>query len=176
MSTLLVQTLLTMARQRQGLSEHRCRTVIEFLDASESVRACIREQLAADRLTRPKLALLVALFALDPLPASPSDLAQHTGLDRPSVSVALAGLQEQKLVRGRREPTDRRRTYFRLTSAGRTAADRAAVQLLRLLGDIARLMPAGPQTRFRLGCTLLESGANATTTASHAPRGGIPLS
>jgi len=157
--SLVVQTLLTLARQRDGLSEPRCRTLLDLMETSGLVGVRIRGELARDGLTRIKFAVLLALFAIDPVAASPSDLALHTGASRPAVSTALDGLTRRRLVSRAAGDPDRRVRYVTLTAAGRELIDRAATRCLRLLGRIAQLLPASAHSQLRLACALLQEGA-----------------
>ena len=157
--SLVIQTLLTMARQRDGVSESRCQTVLEFLEIGGVVRNTVLQQFGREGLSRVKFAVLLALSAIDPISASPSDLALHTGATRPCVSEALAGLVRQRLVVCQRGNPDRRFIYACLTEAGRKMADESAMRCLRLLEQIAHRLPATLQTNLRLGCALLQEGA-----------------
>lgn len=159
--SLVIQTLLTMARQRDGLSELRCRTVLEFMETGGVMRNTIRQQLEDHGLSRVKFAVLLALLAIDPIPASPTDLALHTDICRPCISTALTGLARQRLVICQRGTPDRRFVYVSLTESGRKIADETAMRSLRLLEQIAHLLPSALQTELRLSCALLQQGANS---------------
>jgi DNA-binding MarR family transcriptional regulator len=50
--------------------------------------------------------------------ATASDIAEHTGLDKMSVSRALQGLSKGKRVRKQLDPSDARRTQLWLTTSG----------------------------------------------------------
>ncbi|HND62905.1 MAG TPA: hypothetical protein PLB90_15605, partial [Opitutaceae bacterium] len=55
---------MTLARQRDGLNEAGCRTLLEFMETSGVVASRLRSDLATGGLTRVKFALLLVLFAL----------------------------------------------------------------------------------------------------------------
>ncbi len=167
------QTLLTLARQRDGLNAGRCQAVLEFLETSGALGAGIRRELAADGLSRVTFAVLLALFAIDPVAASPSDLALHTGVGRPAVSSALDGLCRRQLVVRGAGTADRRVRYVTLTVAGREAVDRAAMRCLHLLGQAAQLLPPADLANLRATCALLHEGTlrghSADTSSLPAP-------
>jgi len=163
--SLMLQTLLTMARQREGLSEPRCRAVLGFIEAGGAVDARLRAALARDGLTRTKFAILVALFAIDPMPASPSDLALHIGAGRPSVSAAITGLARRRLVVSERSSPDRRISYVHLTVAGREITDRAAMHCLQLADHLALRLAPDAQAALLRGCAALQEGALTRTPA-----------
>lgn len=147
--SLAIQTLLTLARQRDGLNETGCRTLLEFMETSGVVGARLRTDLAADGLTRIKFSLLLVLFALDPVAVSPSDLALHTGISRPAVSTALDMLARRRLVNRTAGGPDRRLRYVSLTVTGRDLVDQAAMRCLRSLSQVAQPLaePAHPVVR-----------------------------
>lgn len=157
-SSLVVHTLLTLARQRDGLSEPRCRTLLDLLETSGLVGSRIQSELGREGLTRIKFAVLLALFAIDPVAASPSDLALHTGASRPAVSAALEALSRRRFVsRGARAP-DRRVRYVGLTAGGREVVDRAAMRCLRLLGRIAQFLTDTAHDELRRACASVQDG------------------
>ncbi|MDD3180949.1 MAG: MarR family winged helix-turn-helix transcriptional regulator [Opitutaceae bacterium] len=157
--SLLTRTLLTMARQRPGLTESRCRTLLEFLAADTAVRTKIRHRLAADRLSPVKFQILLSLYAIDPLPASLSDLALHAGISPSSASAAITELVRRHLLISRRDPINRHSFSIHLTLTGRKMADQAALHFLHLLEEIARLLPTPLQADLQRGCILLQEGA-----------------
>ncbi|MBS0663543.1 MAG: MarR family transcriptional regulator [Verrucomicrobia bacterium] len=165
--TLAIQTLLTFARQRDGLNEAGCRTLLDFMETSGVLGARLRADLAAEDLTRIKFALLLVLFALDPVAVSPSDLALHTGISRPAVSTALEGLAHRRLVNRTGGAADRRLRYVSLTVAGRDLVDRAAMRCLRSLSQIAQPLTDVAHPALREACGLIRAAtANAASPDS----------
>lgn len=140
--TLAFRTLLDVARQREGLDESRCRLVLEFLSTAAAIRTNLNRALATLGLGELKLGVLVVLFGLDPTPATPADLAVHTGATRSAMTDVLDGLESRAYVRRERDHTDRRLIYVHLTDLGRAAAETALVQFLRQVGHVARHVPA----------------------------------
>jgi DNA-binding MarR family transcriptional regulator len=95
----------------------------------------------------------------------PSELSDHLGVSRNTVSALLNGLEEQGLVERHLHPTDRRQLLIRVTPAGEaTVQDRAPAfaQLLeRIFGGLA------PDDRATL-ITLLDQIAEALRREAEA--------
>jgi DNA-binding MarR family transcriptional regulator len=167
--TLALRTLLTIARQRDGLDEARCRVVLEFLDAAGSVDGVLQRQLTELGLSEHKFSVLVALFALDPAAATPADLSVHTGVTRSAMTALLDALETRGLVVRRRDTRDRRVVYVELTDAGRVAANDAFMAYLRTADALAQPVPPADQAALRQGCACLHESAGNFTSASPLP-------
>jgi DNA-binding MarR family transcriptional regulator len=156
--TLAFGTVLAAARQRPGVDERRCRLLLDFLCTASTVRACLQRELAAAGLSEVKLRALVALFALDPTPVTPGDLAAHAGTTRSAITGIVHELQQRGIVRRSRDPHDRRGWRIALTSAGRDTADAALNGFLATLARIARPLPAAGRHALPEFCRQLEAG------------------
>lgn len=167
--SLAIQTLMTLARQRDGLNEAGCRTLLEFMETSGVVASRLRSDLATGGLTRVKFALLLVLFALDPVAVSPSDLALHTGISRPAVSTALDALARRRLVNRTAGGPDRRLRYVSLTVMGRDLVDQAAMRCLRSLGQIAQPLADTSHPVMREACALIRAAHASSTLPAPSP-------
>jgi len=167
--TLPLRTLLTVARQRDGLDEARCRVVLEFLDAAGSVDGVLQRTLSELGLTEHKFSILVALFALDPAAATPADLSVHTGVTRSAMTALLDALETRGLVVRRRDTRDRRVVYVELTEAGRVAANAALMDYLQTADKLAQSVPPADQAALRQSCALLRESAGLLSPASPLP-------
>ena len=167
--TLALRTLLTVARQRDGLDESRCRVVLEFLDAAGSVDEVLQRKLTELGLTEHKFSILVALFALDPAAATPADLSLHTDVTRSAMTALLDALEARGLVARRRDTHDRRVVYVGLTEAGRDAANAALMHYLRTADKLAQGVPPADQAALRQSCALLHESAGQFQPASASP-------
>ncbi|ACB74219.1 MarR family winged helix-turn-helix transcriptional regulator [Opitutus terrae] len=157
--TLAFQTLLAVARQRDGLDESRCRLVLELLSTARQVRATLQAEMAKLAITEVKLGILVALFILDPAPATPADLAAHTSGTRSAVTEALDQLAAAGLVQRERDTGDRRVIHVHLTPKGRGAADEAIGRFLARIGEIARDVDLASEEPVLAACAQLNAGA-----------------
>ncbi len=167
--TLALRTLLTVARQRDGLDETRCRVVLEFLDAALSVDGVLQRKLTELGLTEHKFSILVALFALDPAAATPADLSVHTGVTRSAMTALLDALEARGLAARRRDTRDRRVVYVGLTDAGRVAANAALMDYLRTADALAQQVSPADQAVLRQGCASLHESAGHFPPATPQP-------
>lgn len=156
---LILKTLTSMARQRPGLDEARCRAVLEFLDTSSAVRRASFCPLAAVGLSELKFAILVALFALDPCPTTPSNLASYTGATRPAVADAIAQLEADNYLTREPSADDRRSVYLHLRPEGRSLVESVAPAYLRALGSAAGLLEPTACRDLLAACAKLTEGA-----------------
>lgn len=153
------QTLLAVARQRQGLDSARCQVVLEHLNVAQALQLALHRVLASHRLTDLQFAVMVALFALDPEPVAPTDLADYAAVSRPAVTDALVRLEGLRLVTRTRDPIDRRVYRLHLTPAGRTTIDEAIVSYLAAAGRSARHVDSEALTVVRTVFAGLQKGA-----------------
>lgn len=157
--TLVFHTILAAARQRNGLNEARCRLVLEFLSAATAANASLHRKFAGLELSELKFAVLVVLFVVDPAPATPADLATHTGVTRSAMTGALDGLESSGFVLRQRDTHDRRVIYVELTDAGRTAANAALTTFLQTASELARFVRPAEQQALLHACAQLHEGA-----------------
>jgi len=157
--TLVQRTLLNVARQRVGLVEDQCRLVLEFLAAAQGTEAVLQRQLAVSGFTEHQFAVLVALYALDPVAATPADLAHHAGTTRSAMTALLDNLEARSLLVRQRDTRDRRLIYVQLTAAGQTAANAALMDYLRAANGLAAQVSSADQAALFQGCALLQAAA-----------------
>jgi DNA-binding MarR family transcriptional regulator len=157
--TLAFRTLLAVARQRNGLDESRCRLVLEFLSTAATVHAALHRDLGELELTELKLGVLVVLFVLDPSPATPADLATHTGGTRSAMTDVLDQLEARALVHRQRDTQDRRLIYVHLTDKGREAANAALTRYLGSIGRVAGHVEPQGQPQLLALCARLNEGS-----------------
>jgi DNA-binding MarR family transcriptional regulator len=156
---LATRTLLTVARQRKGLDGARCQLVFAHLDAALSIRTALHRTLADYQVSELQFAVLVALFALDPEPVMPADLATYTAVSRAGITDALVRLESLDLVSRTRHNVDRRVFLLGLTEKGRATIDRALNRYLAAVAHVARYVEPDAQTHLLAACKRLQSGA-----------------
>jgi DNA-binding MarR family transcriptional regulator len=157
--SLACRTLVSVARQRKGLDPARCQLVFEHLDTALSVQSALHRALAEFKLSDLQFAVLVALFALDPEPVMPADLADYTAVSRAAITDALVRLESLELVSRTRDTTDRRVSHLTLTAAGRTTVDQALVRYLTAVGHVARHIDSTAQADLITAYERLQRGA-----------------
>ncbi len=153
------RTLVSVARQRKGLDAGRCQLVFEHLDTAQVLQQTLHRALAEYRLSELQFAVLVALFAIDPAPATPADLADYTAVSRAAITDALVRLEELAMILRARDEADRRVCRVQLTAAGRTTVDRALVEYLKAAGESARLIDVPAQRELLTAYRRLQQGA-----------------
>lgn len=153
------RTLVAVARQRKGLDAARCQLVFEHLDTSQALQLALHRVLAPYHLSELQFGILVAMFALDPEPTAPADLADYTAVSRAAITDALVRLESLKFIVRTRNPADRRAFHLRLTPSGRTTIDEALVCYLRAVGDAARHVEPSTLQGVLSAYTQLQQGA-----------------
>lgn len=156
---LACRTLVSVARQRKGLDAARCQLVFEHLDTALTVQVALQRTLAEYRLSDLQFGVLVALFALDPEPVTPADLADYTAVSRAAITDALVRLEALALVSRTRGEHDRRVYHLHLTDQGRSTVDAALVRYLSAVGDLARYIEPEAQQDLITAYRRLQRGA-----------------
>ena len=162
--TLAARTLLSVARQRKELNAGRCQLVFEHLDAAQSVRCALHRALAPYGVSELQFGVLVVLFALDPEPVMPADLADYTGVSRAAITDALVRLESLQFVVRTRDQTDRRVYHLNLTAKGRTTVDEALNRYLSAVASVARYIEPAAQPDLLSAYERLQRGAAELTS------------
>ncbi|MES2692093.1 MAG: MarR family transcriptional regulator [Verrucomicrobiota bacterium] len=160
---LACRTLVSIARQRKGFNPEGCKVVFAHLDTTLSIQAALHRALTEYSLSELQFAVLVALFALDPEPVMPADLADYAAVSRAAVTDALVRLETLGFITRTRDTADRRAHHLHLTDRGRTTVDAALVRYLTAVGEIARYLEPATQGDLIAGYQLLQRGAAAPT-------------
>jgi DNA-binding MarR family transcriptional regulator len=158
------RTLSAVARQRKGLDAERCQLVFEHLDAAHALQLTLHRALAPFSLSQLQFGVLVSLFALDPEPAAPADLADHNAVSRAAITDALVRLESLQLIERTRDEADRRVFRVHLTAEGRTTIEEALVAYLKCAGDAARHIDPAKQPDLLSAYRRLQEGATANLT------------
>lgn len=160
---LAYRTLVSVARQRKGLDPEACKLVFAHLDTTLAIQSTLQGALAEHGLSELQFAVLVALFALDPAPAMPADLADYAAVSRAAVTEALARLEAHGLIHRTRDTTDRRAHHLHLTDLGRNTTEAALGHYLGAVGGIARFLDPTIQGELLSAYQKLQRGAAAIT-------------
>ena len=169
--TLVYRTLVSMARQRPGLDEPRCRAVLELLATADALRTAMRHNVALLGVSELQFSVLLVLLTVDPLPCTPALLADHTCVSRSAITEALDRAEERKWITRQRSREDRRTYFIALTDLGRNVIDQLAPSVLRQMAELAHdLVGAAPQ-RLRQLCSRLGENPGAVTALPPAKIG-----
>ena len=138
-----LRLLLGIARQSGIGDSDSCRIILSILSASRAVRRALGRELhhglGFQDHSGSRCVTLLALYALDPLPATAADLTYHAEVSRASMTDILKTLEHHRLITRVAASRDRDRPIH-LTERGRQAAVFAVHRFLQLasnlLGDI----------------------------------------
>lgn len=166
--TLAFRTMLAVARQRDGLDDRCFRYVLELLSAAAAVRSALHRELADLDLSEVGLGTLVVLFALDPAPSTPADLATHTSATRSAMTEVIDRLEAREFVRRQRDTEDRRLIYVHLTEVGRGAAEAALVRFIEAAGRLAKRVKSDTGEALLAACSQLREGSLPPPGNGHA--------
>lgn len=161
--SLACRTLVSVARQRKGLDPEACKLVFAHLDTTLAVQTALHGVLAEHGLSELQFAVLVALFALDPAPVMPADLADYAAVSRAAVTDALARLETQGFVHRSRDTGDRRTHHLNLTESGCATTEAALTRYLGAVGGIARYLEPTTQGELLSAYQKIQRGAAAIT-------------
>jgi DNA-binding MarR family transcriptional regulator len=164
--TLAFQALTSLARLRVGIDEKRCRLVFELLCAGDGIHAAIQRQLAVKGLNELRLNVLSVLFASDPDPITPADLAYHANVTRSAMTDAIDSLEKRGLVIRNRDRRDRRMIDICLTEEGRRMIDSTLEDYLHLLGKLASDVELTEQPALMALLRKLQAGTAALLSAN----------
>lgn len=164
--SLAVRTVLTAARQRNGFDGQRCEMLFRYLDTADVLRSALLRPLNANGLTELQFLILMALYALEPEPASPADLAVYTAVSRAAVTEALAKLEKNQFVTRTRDEQDLRVFHLRLTESGRALADKTLVEYLQVATQLPQQLGADDHESLLATLGRLAQGAEQPVPAT----------
>lgn len=159
--TLVVRTLLAIARQRQGYDELRSQAMLEMLAAADFIRRRVRRQLTELSLSELQFAVLVVTLALDPEPISLPTLAAHTYSSRTTLIGVIDQLEERGLVVRDARSADRATDLLTITDAGRTLTETAQANVLRTINRSGEVLEASDPATLLALCNRLLDHADA---------------
>src|SRR5271169_2349103 len=113
-------------------------TYIHYLRTSATVLTCMESILADYGMTPARLPILLSLLNAGSEGIRPSDLADHVGVTRATMTGLLDSLEKAGLVAREADPTDRRALVIKITPAGICAAERVFPVHLRNVDALMR--------------------------------------
>lgn len=156
------QFLINVARQGEIGNAAATAVVIGVLAAGRHVLQALARRLQDDDFSVGRLATLVMLKALDPLPSSPAELAIHADVSRSAMTGILDCLEAHGWIMRSRQSADRRVLAIRLTPTGRRATDRMITDFLRVTSELGSVLPTAVQAGLAADCRLLAARARRT--------------
>ena len=146
------QMLVKVARHSQIGDPEGCATLLALLATGRSLRAHLQQVLAGLNLSEAKFSVLVSLYAADPAPLAPADLAQQSGISRATITDALGGLCADRSIQREPASTDRRAFVIRLTDHGRTVTEDAIRPFLTAIATCSDALSLSEQQAVKKVC------------------------
>jgi DNA-binding MarR family transcriptional regulator len=115
----------------------------------------LRQESGTEGETSPTLTAALATVEREG-PLTPSALAQHEGIQRPTATRVLARLEEGGLVTRTADPADRRVAHVAITPAGRALLKRIRSRKNEYLARRLRELTADERTTLADAAALLE--------------------
>lgn len=137
-----LQMLVRIANQSRLGDPEGCVAILSLVATGRVVRSHLQNVLGELGLSEIKFFTLVALYALDPDPSTPAELALQSQVSRAAMSDTLEALHESGWVDRERSATDRRITHIQLTARGRLLVESAVRPFLAAVARcVATLSP-----------------------------------
>lgn len=135
-----LRLLLGIARQSGIGDSDSCRIILSILSASRAVRRALGRELdhglGFQDHSGSRCVTLLALYALDPLPATAADLTYHAEVSRAAMTDIIKTLEQHRLITREAAGRDRLKPIH-LTELGRQAAVFAVHRFLQLASNLA---------------------------------------
>lgn len=141
-----LKMLVRIARQSHLGDPDACATVLAMLFTSRLLHQHFQRALARLDLSEVKLTTLVSLYAIDPEPSTPADLALHSQVSRATMTDTLEGMRRRNWIVRDRAQNDRRVLHIHLTDEGRTLVERAVSPFLSTVNLCAQVMTRDERT------------------------------
>ena len=138
------------AAPRAGASDNETKidVFIKLLAATDSARAELRRQLAAQGLTELGFEVLTTMQSQESSEVPPSLIADTTGILRGTLTDVLVRLEMSGLITRRRSSTDRRQFFAELTALGRKRCAAASEHYCSAIVDLMRKLSSTDLTRL----------------------------
>ncbi|MCX6956793.1 MAG: MarR family transcriptional regulator [Verrucomicrobia bacterium] len=147
-----VQMLLRIARQSRLGDPEGCAAILTLLATGRVVRAHLQHVLGQLGLNEIKFSTLITLYALDPDPSTPAELALQSRVSRAAMSDTLEALRGGGWVDRERSTSDRRTLHIRLTARGRDLIETAVRPFLAAVGRCAEALTAAERRSLTRTC------------------------
>ena len=150
-----MQMLVRIARQSHLGDPDGCASILALLSASRLLRGHLNRVLAEFGLNEARLSALVTLYALDPEPSTPADLALQSHVSRATMTDTLVALDASGWIRRNRVEADRRTLHIRLTTAGRAVVKNVVRPFLTAVSNCADTLSVDERHAVTRACARL---------------------
>lgn len=134
--------LARIARQSRLGDPEGCTAIFALLTTSRLIRGELQTVLTRLELSEIKFFTLVSLYAQDPDPCTPAELAQQSRVSRAAMSDIIEALRHRGWIDRASSLSDRRKRHVRLTPPGRSLVERAVRPFLALIGRCSDILSA----------------------------------
>ena len=153
---------------RQGLDRRAVACCLDLLRVADQLQLALSAWLTERGLSASKFSILAALANQDGL--SPSALAKHLGVRRPTLTGLLDNMHTQGLITRQHAQDDRRRWAVHLSARGHELAHEAiGAHLARMSDAIAPLAISDRSTLRKILTQLAQSLAASANNDSPSP-------
>ena len=154
----------------QGIDRRALACCLDLLGIASELQRSLDAWLNEQGLSRSKFGIIAALADRDGL--SPSQLARHLGVQRPTLTGLLDNLEANGHVSRKPAADDRRRWSVHLSPSGRALADQAVAAQLQRMADAVAPLSLGERSALRkilshLVAELVPSDDHTTDARAH---------
>jgi DNA-binding MarR family transcriptional regulator len=118
------ETLEAKARRYPQLDPVACEAYLMLRQVGDCVRSTLEKRLAAEGISHGRFMLLVILDGEPETPLPASELAEHAGVTKQTITSLLDGLEKDGYVIRLPHPQDRRSVMIQLTQQGSAVLER----------------------------------------------------
>jgi DNA-binding MarR family transcriptional regulator len=148
--------LAAIAGHTRIVDPETCLTALARLSASRALRRTLGPQIGTEAFRKAGFVAMLTLYALEPVPSDPEDLARDAEVDPARMTVLLGRLERQGLVACGPGQGSGRRPRVHLTEPGAQVIVAAVHRFLHLASSLAETMgsrerpgPLGARTPAR---------------------------
>lgn len=150
-----LQMLVRIASQSRLGDPEGCVAILTLMSTGRVLRSHLQHVLGELGLSEIKFFTLVTLYALDPDPSTPAELALQSHVSRAAMSDTLEALRASGWVGRERSATDRRTLHIQLTARGRLLVEGAVRPFLAAIARCAETLSAPERRSLTRTCSHL---------------------
>ena len=155
LSCVPLQMLTRIARQSRIGDPDGCAAIFALLTTSRMVRGHLQKALTLLGLSEIKFFTLISLYACDPDPCTPAELARQSRVSRATMSDTIEALRDRGWIDRVSSESDRRKRHIRLTPPGRSTVERAVRPFLTLIGRCSATLTSAEHRALTRSCAQL---------------------
>jgi hypothetical protein len=163
------QRLLLGVAEHAGIGDpSSCRIILSILLASRAIHRSLKNELFTENASETRFGTLVAIYALEPLPATADFLALQAGTSSHAIKHVIDDLEARGLVTWGPQGWDTQ-TPIQLTELGGQVTVMAVHRFLQVASDLAGAVSASDREVVVRTCTHIEGRAVDHPLKAHLP-------